>query len=82
MEITYESDIQLGQLFKSLGAAFARLAKGMDPAKEQQELKDVATKLNRAKGFVHVAAVASIQQAMLHRFERHATMHLQAHTRV
>lgn len=51
MDTTYESEIQLGQLFKSLGAAFARLAKGMDPAKEQQELKDIAAKLQNAKGY-------------------------------
>jgi hypothetical protein len=52
METAYESEIQLGQLLKSLGAAFARLAKGIEPAKEQQELKDIATKLTRAKGCV------------------------------
>jgi hypothetical protein len=52
METAYESEIQLGQLLKSLGAAFARLAKGMDPAKEQQELKDITAKLTRAKACV------------------------------
>jgi hypothetical protein len=56
METTYESEIQLGQLLKSLGAAFARLAKGTDPAKEQQELKDIATKVARGKGCEQAAA--------------------------
>lgn len=52
METTYESEIQLAQLFKSLGAAFARLAKGMEPVKEQQELKDITKKLHNVKGYL------------------------------
>ena len=49
METTYESEIQLGLLFKSLAAAFARLERVVDPAKEQQELKEVTVKLQDGK---------------------------------
>lgn len=49
MDTTYESEIQLGLLFKSLAAAFARLDRTIDPVKEQQELREIAVKLQDGK---------------------------------
>lgn len=45
----YEEEVQLGQLFNSIGAAVVRLNRSADAAKEQQELKDIATKLQDAR---------------------------------
>ena len=75
METAYESEIQLGQLFKSLGAAFARLAKGMDPAKEQQELKDTTKNLTRAKGCVARRCYCVVLAGRLCLCEQHAASH-------
>lgn len=45
----YEEEKQLGLLFNSIGAAFVRLDRIVDADKEQQELKEIGTKLQDAK---------------------------------
>ena len=45
----YPEEIELGQLFNSIGACFVRLGRGIEPAREQNELKDISKRLLDAK---------------------------------